>query len=410
MALGQGDPYDPANEVYEIVNNSRALAYAGAAGLCWIEDCNECPDAVLPGGPDYTSPAIDPAPWYDINNPDTWGFLGVMGMQVTGEEQSTRQTQVLNAITGGGVIGPPYFTYRTLVLRGIAIATDECSLQAGMDWLNHQCSEQVDACLGDTLTFFDCCPCICGDYDPANPVPPDEDCLAECVTPYLRHYNHVAVTAGPNVINHPAMYSRGAMAEFEIVLVAADPVKYGAPDPAVLTMVAVGSTPISDPPPPLPGPADPFDIPGVTMASIAAVLTRPRPVFAALPTDWLRDEAPWPADRDIEQHKLSPTFQIEAEQDAATVRVGAWCDGELLGGFVLPFIPAGTTILIDSHSRTVEAVRNGTTRTLTGFVKNYDGSPLRWRTLANCNVVITVDQEVGKAVPLTVLSGMVGSY
>lgn len=406
LSLGQGDPYNPANEQYEIVNNARALTYAANAGICWLQDCNDCPDAILPGWP-YVSPGIDGAPWYDVNNPDTWGFLGVLGMQITGDESSTRNTQVTNAITGGGVIGPAYFSFRTLTLRAIAIATDECALQAGLDWLNHQCDEMVDTCLGDRLTFFDCCPCMCPDYDPATP-DVGEDCLAECVHPYLRYYNHVAVTAGPNVIRHPSLYSRGAMIELELILVAADPVKYHMPLP-VAQMIAVGTTPISDPPPPLPGPADPFDIPGVTMASIAQLLTRPRPAFDALPTDWLRDEAPWPADRDIEPRHLYPTLQIDAEQNAATVRIGMWCDGELLGGFVVPFIPAGTTLIIDGHTREVEAIRNGNTRTLTGFVKRYDGRPVLWPRLPNCNVVVTVDQEVGKAVPLTVSSGVVGS-
>jgi hypothetical protein len=147
----------------EIINSTRAYAYADYAGICWLNDCSEC-DAVAvttPGYP-YTSPITDPAPWYDQYNPDSWGFLGVIGLDVSGADDSTRQASVHMSINGPGVIGPTYMAPRTMVVRALAIATDECSLQFGLTWLRQQYNAQHDPCGGDTLTFYDCCPCICG--------------------------------------------------------------------------------------------------------------------------------------------------------------------------------------------------------------------------------------------------------
>ena len=165
IAIGTEDPLKVGSQVHEVVNNNRAYAYAKEAGIDWLYDCDACPSAgvIVPGGPRFRSPIEDPAPWYRADNPDSNGFLGVIGIEVTGAENSTRQSTVTMGLTGGGIIGPSYMGPRTMVLRAIAIATDECSLQYGMTWLRTQFNTLVDPCSGDPMTFFDCCPCICED-------------------------------------------------------------------------------------------------------------------------------------------------------------------------------------------------------------------------------------------------------
>ena len=171
ISIGEDDPFAGLSST-EIVNSARAFAYAqGSASVDWLHECDLCPEAalVVPGGPDFVSPVADPAPWYDADNPDSWGFLGVVGVELTGVDSSTRQSTVTMALTGGGVIGPTYLGPREMVVRALAIAEDECSLSFGLTWLRGQYQSVIDPCAGDPMTFFDCCPCVCEDDTPGGP-------------------------------------------------------------------------------------------------------------------------------------------------------------------------------------------------------------------------------------------------
>ena len=260
ITIGHLDPIGNPGLVTEVINNARAHIYAANAGITWLHDCNNCDPAtvVLPGWP-YTSPKADPAPWYDPNNPDSEGFYGVVGLDVTGEEDSTRQAAVTMSLTGKGVIGRTYMGARTMVVRALAVAEDECSLQYGMTWLRQQYAsqQQSNPCGGDTMTFFDCCPCVCINDEglsdvcwidryreiPAGPErctpdwwpttyaelrdgPPIDAsetwcswlknyrqlattgppgwacCVEQCVVPYLRQFHNVRIISGPKVLRY----------------------------------------------------------------------------------------------------------------------------------------------------------------------------------------------------------------
>ena len=459
MAMGPGDPF-ATTDYFEMVNNARAYAYARNAGIGWLQECTDCEEVamVVPGGPDFISPILDPAPWYDIDNPDTWGFLGVIGLEVTGDESSTRQVTVTNTLQSGGIIGPPYFGPRTLVFRGILVAIDECSLQAGLDWLRKTTVQSEDPCHGDVLTFFECCPCGCTDdpgdastpcwvktyrelrtdpdaCDPdwwpttyaeliAGPPPTSEDwctwpriylrlkfgepewscCVAECVAPYLRQYHNVRVTEGPIVLSHPAMYSCGAMMEFEVTVVTADPTEYAMPGAQVSLLIGRGepfdegmglmSLTADD---------DPFAIPGVTEARTATAVATRTLEAPAQRTSWLRTTAaaePHPYGTMLSGRAVMIVLRSFA--DSGEVRLGLWRGGELLGGFWLPFVPAGSMVTIDGMARRTLAELNGTQRPLNGFVRGYDGGPLRWPTLGQGDFTVTVDQEPERATRIAV--------
>lgn len=164
IACGMDDPFAvPPMESTEIINNSRAYAYAKWAALPWVVPCDECDgvEVITSQGQGFLSPILDPAPWYDVNNPDSWGFLGVLGMEITGGSDSTRQANVSMSLSGIGVIGRTYLGPRTMVVRAICIAKDDCSLEYGLGWLRLACTNTMNPCGGDPVTFFDCCPCIC---------------------------------------------------------------------------------------------------------------------------------------------------------------------------------------------------------------------------------------------------------
>ena len=456
VTMGQGDPrFDPT--FTEIINNSRAYAYVRQSDITWLQECTDCPETqtVVPGfGVDgWLGVVEDPAPWYDPANPDTEGFLGVIGVEVTGDEDSTRNVTVNNSITSGGVLGPPYFGPRTLVVRMIAVATDECSLQAGLDWLRFKSVGMHDPCLGDSMTFFDCCPCICDDKQPGGPCwarnyaelkgtpacnptywpdtyqdilvgPPVNDpqwcawvdiyrelrigpnswscCVDSCVVPYLRQYHNAAITVGPTVLHHPAMNSCGAMVELEMTIVAATPDEVTLPGRrAALIIEAADTVPVDDPAPPPPPPDDPFP----TFHSPAVVLaTRTLPPPGTLPAQWQRAEvtmAPDPGGSVLTG--LLPSIRLTTfDQAAETIRVGLWLDDMRVGGFVVPFLPANAALDINGVTRQVTAYFNGTSRVVNSFVKAYDGDLFDWPDLPIALYRVTVDQEPDKVVRLEV--------
>jgi hypothetical protein len=283
LSIGLEDSHSGAHS-HEILNNNRVLAYTAATGAApWLLNCDLCTDInpVLPGGGGYDTPAADPAPWYNPRNLDAAGFMGVLGLEITGAEDSTRKASVVTALRGGGVIGRTYEGPRTLVVRALAVADAECSLQYGLRWLNEQFLFSDDPCTGDPLTFFECCPeddCETDDrpvgpcwpdtyaelagapscspdwwpttysdllrgppYLRTNPptegdwcdwvgvyremqdwLPPWNCCTELNVIPRMKQFADARVIEGPTVLSRPTMTS-GALAEIEFTIAAADP-------------------------------------------------------------------------------------------------------------------------------------------------------------------------------------------
>lgn len=313
IAMGADDPFtQPPSEWTEVVNNPRAYAYARKHQLTWLIPCDECDgvETITSKGASFVDVVTDPAPWYDPANPDSNGFYGVLGLEVTGASDSTRQANVSMSITGVGLIGRTYMGPRTMVVRAIAIAEDDCSLEYGLAWLRMNYAQQTNPCGGDPMTYFDCCPCLCDDEGTSGPCwvvvyrelrdgpdacqpqfwpttyaqlitgppPPTEEwcswpiiyrdlragppawscCVEACIVPYMRQFHNARVTTGPTILNRPLM-SCGAMAEIEFTIVAADPAPHTMPFTSVRAFIGGDPSDIlySDPAP-VTAPADPF--------------------------------------------------------------------------------------------------------------------------------------------------------
>lgn len=441
---------------FEIINNARAFAYACNAGMTWLNDCNICESAatVLTTGPDYVNPAEDLAPWYDPDDPDSPDFFGVMGMAITGAEDSTRTATVTAAATGGGVISALNYAPRTMVVRALAMAASECGLEYGLNWLRCQYSGTTDDCLGDVMTFFDCCPCACVNSDTPDPDAcwvdtyrelhtdpdlcnpdwwpttyaqlrdgpgPDESemwcswlknylqlattgppmwacCTEQCVVPYLRQFHNVRIIAGPRVLSRRMMHSRGSIAEVEFIIVASDPAEYGMPD-AVATLFSSDTepgTPYSDPPnsPPVP---DPFSIPGWTAPRSAYIA--PPVVEVGLPDDWHRRSHPVSARPMVgAMGSMVMQYEVYALDDTAGVRLGLWDGSELVDGVYLPPMAAGTSVVIDGASRRISGVVGGHSRMLSGFVRSFSGDPIaKWAQVPPGDMTLTIDRDAADA-------------
>lgn len=188
MALG-GDTFDSTR--FELVNTNRALAYvegwnakilaarydpdapAPTACIDWLHSCDECATAAsfFSDGEGYLFPETDTAPWYDPSIKDSEKFLGVIGLEVKGDEDSTRSAEVTQSIGGGGVVGRLRYAPRTFVVRALAVAADGCGMEVGLNWLREQYKGVDNNCEGDHLWVLDCCPECVGDEN-APPVGP----------------------------------------------------------------------------------------------------------------------------------------------------------------------------------------------------------------------------------------------
>ena len=195
----------------EMVNSARAYAYAERAGIPWLLDCGHCPGAHPVAT--YDTPSTGSvAPWYVGG--DSGQFLGVIGLDVQGADDSTRQVRVTPTLTTGGVIGPVYYGPRTLVVSGIAIASSEAGLQAGIRWMQYSFAENSsDPCVAYGLVYYDCC----GAPPTHNPEPN-----------YRRQFRKARISEGPSFLRiYREMNSGvGALVEFEMSIVTADPFEY----------------------------------------------------------------------------------------------------------------------------------------------------------------------------------------
>ncbi|MBO0820404.1 MAG: hypothetical protein J2P26_06090 [Nocardiopsaceae bacterium] len=143
----------------EIVNNNRAAAYAGTAGL--VLECDTCPALPMAlGHRAYVSPGVDPAPWWDDANARVaarvFGFVG-LDLQGFGKAPTTRQ--VTQLVTGGGQLGPRSRTDREVTPKILLLAADEEAASYGLAWLASALRGSLcPDCDGDEMCVFTACP------------------------------------------------------------------------------------------------------------------------------------------------------------------------------------------------------------------------------------------------------------
>lgn len=156
----------------EVINVARTMAYANSgyvpAGLS-VQDCLGC-DALpeMLGDKKYESPMLDEAPWFESGNPDTWDFAGVLPLEITGLNGSTRRATVTEMVSDGGAVAGVRFASRTIAVTALLLGKSTCAVEAGLSWLStvlggSKCSGPPtsaarSACEGDELCVLTCCP------------------------------------------------------------------------------------------------------------------------------------------------------------------------------------------------------------------------------------------------------------
>lgn len=228
----------------ELWNHARLQAYLANVGSPFTTGASICAcDSITPamvGEEDgvYTTPATDPAPWYDADLPVSGEFLGMLVLGVSGIDGSTRSRNVTNAVGGGGVFGPSRELPRTMTITGVLIGTSCCGADYGLHWLAEAlegCSGS--ACGGDCVTVYACCP-------------PEGTTPAEFEQQHRRTFVRTALVSGPTVTGRQGNGSceagtcagGGDLIEVEIVITAASPVPWTEPLPLLDVAIPVGGT------------------------------------------------------------------------------------------------------------------------------------------------------------------------
>lgn len=234
----------------ELWNTARLKAYLANVGSPFANGADICgcasltpemlgEEAVPPETvPVYTTPVLDPAPWYDPDLPDTGEFLGFLPLSVEGLNNNPRARNVTNAVGGGGVFGPVRELPRTITVTGLLIGTTCCGAEFGIHYLSEALAGCTgDTCDGDCVEFFNCCP--------------DESMTrAEFLEKHRRTFRRTALVDGPNEVDRvgtgscsrSACAAGGDIIQVEFTLVAASPWGWTDPIPLLDVGLPIGGT------------------------------------------------------------------------------------------------------------------------------------------------------------------------
>lgn len=114
----------------------------------------------------YTSPAADPAPWYDADVIGSDRFLGYIVESAVGLTDSTVKRDLVPKISGsgGGVFGPYHQHPREVDITLLMFACDDVGMEVGWrflkDTLGYWACEQCETC---ALTFATTCQTVVQD-------------------------------------------------------------------------------------------------------------------------------------------------------------------------------------------------------------------------------------------------------
>lgn len=134
----------------EIINVTRTEQYAKNLGATWLRPQfrNDVLPFMLGDGLRYSTPLLDDAPWVDEDAPESLDFWGLYPLDVTGLEDSSRTSTVLESLGEGGFPGQVRNATKAIVFSGVLVAATEAAADYGMRWLKQALNG--GACNGNT--------------------------------------------------------------------------------------------------------------------------------------------------------------------------------------------------------------------------------------------------------------------
>lgn len=387
-----------AFEGKEIVNSHRAIAYAEAAGIHEVRLCTECETIDVAIDAQYKTPLLDTVkpPWWNASIPDSAYFLGVLGLEVENADNSMRALRVEQRAGVGANISSMTYTARTMTVRAVAIGATDCALGYGLEWLRSLDGE-ADCVLG-SARMYECCPHI------AQAECDDPTCVDTCVRARAREFRSARISSGPTVLRRQNFFARGAFAEIEFVITAADPYIYTVAPPGVPLILDsheaeddLASDVVAAP--------DGFALP--TLGPVPPSFSRVSPFTPR--TRWLRQAAEIAPTVGMAS---APMVVLEANGDVPDVRVTLASDDGLRYVYRMSNFPVDGRLTLDFGSQTITTESNGHVGVNSGFVLDGEGGPVRWpRSLPPDTYSVFVDRAPSTE-PFSVAvasAGVVGS-
>jgi hypothetical protein len=399
----------------EIINLPRSEAYARDS--IWFRTTGEGQDLpLMTGEGSYHTPMVDDAPWTDPDDPASYDFWGYYPLDVSGIEDATVSSTVVESTGDGGVPGRVRRGTKTVVFNGLLLAASDCGADYGIKWLRsiligNPCSGNAATltCNGDDLCYLPCEPQVDheGSGDPT-------DCWD------LRSLRRVVFNTGPTVTAKRTMSDGGATWMVTFTAVAGSPYEFGQEQPIVVGFM---DPLVTNPYPP--GITGVVDLNGVIVDETGCAVEVSYPIFDPLcpalvvppsvpsvplgcyspPGNWHRrqftipntmirvfsDAVPlikvYARDTDIRNCRLR--FYSDVNGDGSIVDdVCSWC-----GDIVLSYIPEDMTLVFDGSDETIYIeTPGGGRRRADNLVYATDGGPFEWPALScGFGYIVTVD-------------------
>ncbi|KAK1548455.1 hypothetical protein Q3G72_020497 [Acer saccharum] len=110
----------------------------------------------------YRTPLLDEAPWVNLRDPVTHGFLGLYPTSIQGIDDSSLSASVTEYVTDGGSIGSQRLSTKSIRVAGLLVGMDKLSVHAGLDWLKEAVrSGDCSDCGEGLLRYFRNIPDVC---------------------------------------------------------------------------------------------------------------------------------------------------------------------------------------------------------------------------------------------------------
>lgn len=209
----------------EVINVARTEAYASEAR--WFKPLFKNDDLPLMLEQTYTTPAVDLAPWYDPAMPESNDFWGFYPLDISGIEDSSRSSTVIESTVDGAIPGRIRHGSKTAVFNGLLLARNEKGAAYGMMWLrrallgDHCDLDNLDVGLGVEAQLLSSVPELEPGQDPVL-----------TLSDYLRTLRRFSVNDGPRPTAKRTMFTcEGEVWTVTFTAVVGDPHIYGSDRP-----------------------------------------------------------------------------------------------------------------------------------------------------------------------------------
>lgn len=437
----------------EFINVTRTETYAKNNGLMWFRPAfeNDALPYMLGHGLNYTTPMLDDAPWVDPDQPWSLDFYGLYPLDITGIEDSTRTSTVVENVLNGGVPGRLRHGTKNVVFNCLLIARTEEAADFGMRWLRASllggaCGPSIEsACNGAELCYLSGPPDMHLPSDIHNRTYETEwdDGSAtwvrdpeECLDEYRRSLRKVVFNSGPTVTGKRETSDGAQVWTVTFTAVAGNPYEFGVEvpimegflDPAITIPWAKGEEP----------PGGMIDLNGYIHKESACATVDYQPIFDPLcpaivpppappsvpmgcytpPANWRRRQFTIPKEYVPMWGDVVPKIDIHARNaDLRNLRLRFYADPDKVGDItddpcaycgdiVVSYVPKNHTLTFDAAEQVVYVTSpGGARRRADSLVFKTDGGPFEWPALTcGFGYIVTLDLPQTQTPPVVDLS------